>query len=355
MSKFSFTDAAGKTFELIGPPGATAEQARAIFDQQVNTGSLVGLQTGNIVSATTQVNGGLASAVSQLGRLRAPQLGFDLSNTPVNQALNAADFVQQRAPSFGLGPLTSSDLQGLKAQAAAQSGQTATQISADLGVGKFGLDVNKLESTGYVKPGTAASLSKAPPPAVSQSDINAAERINSEGGNTTPEQVARNRQLNSFLTPGAFTGKNGASSLTDVLGDANLQDKIQSDVLKQSYQGLVQSGVTEQLRDTKQLAAALQTAAVFDVKTAENFVKGLEVTDISQVKVVAKAAEFATGFAAKFAGFLSKGGPLETGITRPVGVTNTVNRSTVDASVTSILGNPKIPSPTFVPPTQQSK
>jgi hypothetical protein len=340
-----------QTFDVIGPPGATVEQAREVFNQQRTTGSLVGLKPGDVVNAFTQVESGLAAAASQLGGLRLPATGFDLSNVPINQALTAANFVQQRAPSFSLGPLTSSDLQGLKAQAVAQSGQAADQISASLGVGKYGLDINKLESTGVVKPGTANSLSKAPPPSVNQADIDEAERINSEGGDITPEQVARNRQLNSFLTPNAFTGKNGASSLTDVLGDGNLQDKIQSDVLKQSYQSLVQSGVTEQLRDPKQLAAVLQTAAVFDVKTAENFVKGLDVANISQVKSVAKAAEFAKSFAAKFATLLSKGGPLETGITRPVGVANTVDRATVDASVTSILGNPKIPSPTFVPPT----
>ena len=353
MSKFSFTDASGKVFEVIGPPGATAAQAREIFNQQANTGSLVGLQPGDVVSAGTQFNNGLSAAASQLGSLRPPATGFNLSTVPVSQALTAADFVQQPAPSFGLGPLTSSDLQGLKAQAAAQSGQNTNQISADLGVGKYGLDVSKLESAGIVKPGTAASFSKAPPPSVTQADIDEAKRVNSNGGNVTPEQVARNRQLNSFLTPNAFTGKNGASRLTDVLDDSNLQDKIQSDVLKQSYQGLVQSGIVEQLRDPKQLAAVLQTAAVFNVSTAANFVKGLAVPNISAVKTVAKAAEFAQGFAAKFAGLLSKGSPLETGIKRPVGVDNTVDRSTVDASVTSILGNPKIPTPTFIPSSQR--
>lgn len=338
-----------QTFDVVGPPGATVEQAREVFNQQRATGSLVGLKPGDVLDANVQFESGLAAAASQLGGLRPPTTGFDLSNVPVSQALTAANFAQQRVPSFSLGPLTSSDLQGLKAQAAAQSGQAVDQISADQGVGKYGLDVSKLESAGVVKPGTASSLSKAPPPSVTQADIDEAERINSEGGDITAEQVARNRQLNSFLTPNAFTGKNGAGRLTDVLDDSNLQDKIQSDVLKQSYQGLVQSGVTEQLRDPKQLAAALQTAAVFDVKTAENFVKGQSVPNISEVKTVAKAAEYAKGFAAKFATLLSKGGPLETGIKRPVGVSNTVNRSTVNASVTGILGNPKIPSPTFIP------
>ena len=51
MSKFSFTSADGQTFELLGPPGATVEQARAIFDQQTRSGGLVGLRGGDVVSA----------------------------------------------------------------------------------------------------------------------------------------------------------------------------------------------------------------------------------------------------------------------------------------------------------------
>lgn len=341
-----------QTFEVQGPPGATVEQAREIFNKQLNTGSLVGLVPGEVLSAATQAISGLDSAVSQLGSLRLASLRlptFDLSDVSVSSAITAASFVQQQVPNFSLGNLDSSDLQGLLAQAAALTAQSADQISAEAGIGKFGLDIDKLESTGFIKPGIASAFAKRARPEVSQQDIDEAARINAEGGDITPEQVSRNRQLNSFLTPSAFTGKAGVSGLLDILSDTNIQNKIQGDVLKNSYQSLLESGLVETLQDPKQLAAALQTAATFGIATAEKFAKGQLSDNIAKVKSVAKAAEYAKSFATKFSEQLSSGSPLETGIKRPQGATKTVNRTTVNASVTSILGNLKIPTPTFMP------
>jgi hypothetical protein len=238
--------------------------------------------------------------------------------------------------------------------------QSADQISAAKGVGKFGLNINQLESTGFVKPGTAQSFARAPAAAASQQDIEEAAKINAEGGNITPEQVARNRQLNSFLTPSVFTGKLGVSNLNGVLKSENIQNVIQGDVLKQSYTALVNSGLAQNLKGSaSQVAAAVQTAATFGVQTAENLVKGIQTENFSAVAGVAKAAEYAKNFATglingafgKVAGLFSRGGSIYAGVARPQGASNTVNRSTVDASVTAILGNAKIPTPTFAPRT----
>ena len=298
MSKFSFTSSDGQVFEVAGPPGATLEQARAIFDQQVSSGGLVGLRPGETVSAVTQASAGLQSAVSQVG-LRLPnateQAFGQLRNVQLINPISTADFVNQAAPNFNLGPLTNADVQGLLSQAAAQSGQGLTAVSADRGIGKFGLDISKLESTGFIKPGTAQSYANAGAPAVSQQDIDEATRINAEGGDTTAEQVARNRQFNSFLTPSFFTGKNGVSNLQTVLSNDAVQNNIQGDVLKQSYDLLTRSGVTQGL-SVERLGGLVQTASKFDVKTAVDFAKGLEVKNASEVLSVAKAGEYATSF-----------------------------------------------------------
>lgn len=55
-----------ETFKIKGPPGMTYEQAKAVFDQQVNSGGLVGFKVGDTASAATQAAAGLASAQSQL-------------------------------------------------------------------------------------------------------------------------------------------------------------------------------------------------------------------------------------------------------------------------------------------------
>lgn len=350
-----------QTFEVIGPPGATVEQAREIFNRQRTSGSLVGLAPGDVVSAGTQAAAGLSSALSQVRSLpntTADSLTAGLRNISISNPVSLSDFAKQTTPNFSLGPLNPQDVQGLMAQTAATVKQSADQVSAAKGVGKFGLNINQLESTGFVKPGTAQSFARAPAPSVTQKDIEEATKINAEGGDITPEQVARNRQLNSFLTPSVFTGKLGVANLGGVLRSENIQNNIQGDVLKQSYNSLVNSGVIQNLRgNASQIAATVQTAAEFGVKTAENLVNGRLTENFSAVASVAKAAEYAKNFATglvndafgKVAGLFSRGGSIYAGVTRPQGVKNTVNRSTVNSSVTNILGNAKIPTPTFVP------
>ena len=298
MSKFSFTSADGQTFELLGPPGATVEQARAIFDQQTRSGGLVGLRAGDVVSANTQAAAGLRSALSQVG-IRLPssveQAFASLKNVPVDSPITAADFIKQPTPNFSLGPLDSSNLQALMAQNAAQTGQGINQVSADAGIGKFGLKLPQLESTGFVKPGTTAAYEKTPPPAVTQADRDEAAKINAEGGDITAEQVARNRQLNSFLTPSVFTGKDGVKNLQTVLADENVQNIIQQTGLKQNYDLLVRTGVTVGLTADR-VGGLLEAASKFDPKTAVDWAKGLEVKNIDGTKLAVKAGEYATNF-----------------------------------------------------------
>ena len=47
--------------------------------------------------------------------------------------------------------------------------------------------------------------------------------------------------------------------------------------------------------------------------------------------------------------FGGRGGSIYAGVRRPQGVSNTVNRDTVNASVTAIIGNAKISTPSFSP------
>ena len=64
MSIFKFDNpVTGQQVEIKGAPTLTAGQARVIFDQQLKAGSLVGLTTGDVVSAATQAADGLAGVV----------------------------------------------------------------------------------------------------------------------------------------------------------------------------------------------------------------------------------------------------------------------------------------------------
>jgi len=71
MGNFNFTLPNGKLFEIKGPPGLSLEQAKAIFDKQAETGSLVGIKPGDVLSAATQAAQGLSSAQSILSQAQS--------------------------------------------------------------------------------------------------------------------------------------------------------------------------------------------------------------------------------------------------------------------------------------------
>ena len=61
MSIFKFDNpVTGQQVEIKGAPTLTSVQAKAIFDQQLKAGSLVGLTTGDVISAATQAEIGRA-------------------------------------------------------------------------------------------------------------------------------------------------------------------------------------------------------------------------------------------------------------------------------------------------------
>jgi hypothetical protein len=84
MSTFNFTNSKGESFEVRGPEGMTEDQARAIFDQQSNTGSLNGLSIGAAISAATQLAGGLSSASAMLSQATAGLKGILPPGTNLN-------------------------------------------------------------------------------------------------------------------------------------------------------------------------------------------------------------------------------------------------------------------------------
>jgi hypothetical protein len=66
MSIFKFDNpVTGQQVEIKGAPTLTSAQAKAIFDQQLKAGSLVGLTTGDVISAATQAADGLPGASAQ--------------------------------------------------------------------------------------------------------------------------------------------------------------------------------------------------------------------------------------------------------------------------------------------------
>ena len=123
MSNFTFKSPNGETFEIKMPSGATFDQAKAIFDQQVKSGGLVGFKVGDAVSAATQAADGLAAAAPQLaqGLASAAKLlppGTDTSAITAALGPNGAGVAGQISSALsGAGPALSSTITGASAGA----------------------------------------------------------------------------------------------------------------------------------------------------------------------------------------------------------------------------------------------
>ena len=343
MSIFSFTNPVnGQPFEIKGPPGLSLDQAKAIFDKPVSAGSLVGFKKGDVLSAATQAADGLAGAQAQLAQA-AKGIGGDLSgaiknipgvgdiaaqaqsvasktlseissvvsNLPVANGINVADFAKQGASLVPIQGLGISDVTAAMSSASKLVGQASSTISDTLGAGKFGFDASQLESVGVLKPGTAATYLK-------------------QGINSLTDVLK---------SPAVFTGKDGINSLDSLLGSVPTQDGIQQQLMSQGLNAVKQLGIPTDKLSTASLAG-LANAAAKSIPTTLDWAKGLPLPADIKSKLDTAARDGA--FAADFANFKIDD-PMKAVIT-PLPAVDTVNRQTVDAASKRIVGNDKVPT-----------
>ena len=368
MASFSFTLPNGKLFEVKAPPGFSLEQAKAAFDKQAETGSLVGLKPGDVLSAATQAAQGLASAqalVSQAqsgfgsaltGALGAAggALGGSLAGvadgltgavgkavsesgvaaivtggaataidtinktiagTPLTNEINVADFAKQIPGVEAIGPLTDVDVTAVMAQAKKLVDQAGTIVTDAKGLGEFGLSPAQLESAGFLKPGMAEYV---------------------KSGASTVTDLLK--------SPAAFTGKDSVTAVQGLLDNFVKQGLIQQGEMKKGLDALKAFGIPTDLLSAAGAAGAALNAAI-DPAAAAAFLKNIPGIggDLAE-KFLANTRDGA------FAADLVKKIPPEfKAEVIPVPTANTVNRETVTAAVTRVLGNPKIPEPNYGP------
>jgi hypothetical protein len=354
MSKFSFTGPGGEVYEVEGPSGATVEQARAIFDQQINTGGLTGIPVGGLVNAVTQATGGLSAAIAQIGPAsfaQAQQLGSainlpDLRGMPIPNPIGVSDFVGTTVSQQNIGAINPAQIQGLIAQTSTSVGQAASAITNTKGLGKFGLNADQLQLSGLIKPGLA-------------------EQINLDPSKFT----------SILSSPTSWTGKSGATDLTSVLGNERLQTTVQQGLMNVNFDQLKQVGAISGTEAASQLGPLLNNSTKFGLGNATEWLKtapslgslgslvsgsgiggllagaagGAPAALISQMNNFAKSAEFAQAFAGLNADISGGGNPLEAGVQAAKGFTNTVNRSNLNEAVKKVIGNSKISVPDFAP------
>lgn len=321
MGVYNFTDSSGASFAIKGE-GITEAQARAIFDQQATAGSLVGLKSGQSISAATQALGGLTTAQSQVAQglasgITATLPGIDsvkqlqglTSNLPVSNGVNVSDIAQQSTALTGIDQATATDVRGAMSQAAKLVGQPANQISNDLGVGKYGLEVTQLELTGYVKLGTA-------------------EKYLADGTNTVTDVLK---------SPTVWTGKDNINNQAGLLDNVSKQDLVQTGLMIAGVAGLKSNGVATQILGGAALAGSALVAAK-GVEGAVDWIKGrLPGAESQELSQLARDGTFGADFASnKISDAMSQQFPALPAV-------DTVDRATLNAATGRVLGDPKIP------------
>jgi len=231
MAQFKYTLPSGKKFTLTAPAGTTQAQADYTFYSQVAAGALVGFSAGQHIGGAQT-----AAAKFVLSRLDRGTAGVsdqvvlsivnglpsingipNLINVPLQNPITQADIantgVNNTYTAPAIGPLNSSQVQGLLAQVANFINQPANTMSNTTGIGMYGLDCQQLEMSGYVKPGTYQQFIFDPSPLV---DVVSA--------------------------PGIWTGQNGINSVDDFLNSPGAQNDAMATLMSNGYDSLTATG-----------------------------------------------------------------------------------------------------------------
>lgn len=394
-----------QTFEIKGPPGMTAEQAKAIFDQQVKTGGLVGFKPGEVLSAATQAAQGLPEAQALLAQAQSGisgalgsipgatsafgsisktigaaggALGGSVAgiaagvtgvigqavssitgaassianqalavgkalvgtsasvgslattaistinknlSTPVANPIDITGFCKAPAALTSIASMTQSEVTGVLAQAIQSVGQAADIMSDAKGVGEFGLDINQLEKAGIVKPGMAALA-------------------NSTGAALTDV----------LKSPAAFTGKDGIKNIQTLLNSPATQAALQQGLMASGIKDMAAIGIPVDKLSPQGLAGIALNAAK-SVPGTEAFLKGGTIPNDPTGAVKSAFENNVRDGAFAVALTDAKIPPAFKEVETPEPKSNTVNRDTLNAASTRVVGNDKVPEPNYGPPT----
>lgn len=246
MAQYFYTLPSGAEFTMTVADDITRDQADYIFYSQVAAGTFVGYNVGQqLVSLPTdRVNFELSRLDRGTAGVDDVELAVILNRTPVVDPLNQADYVGLPI-GYGppaIGPLSPQQVRALVTQTAVSTDQPAEEVTVELGCGLYGQNCVQLEKAGYLKPGTATRFM-----------------------DNDPIDLPNPKNFVEILrTPSVWTGKDGVTSLEKYLSDPIKQTQAQVDLMKQSYQALVGSGL---VKDIVSNPVSLVTGQVFNGQT----------------------------------------------------------------------------------------
>lgn len=375
-----------QTFEVKGPPGLTYEQAKAIFDQQVKTGSLVGYKPGDVLSAATQAAAGLPGAQAVLEQSLSGVTGILGPGIPgatqaIGSLTQAAGGVNralvqgaQAAGALGVaGPAVASANELVAT--VQRSGSTAitsvetlnnvirtAAVTAPIDVADFSKTATAVTGFGSltVTDVTAVvaqtkNLVAQPPTAVSNTkgvgsvglDVQQLESAGLVKPGTAALVTATAATAAAVLkSPTVWTGKDGITSLGTLTSNSAAQEAVLQGLMVKGVNDLAAVGIPVASLSAQGLAGTAMCAAKSPA-AAEAFLKGLPIPGDAAGEL--KAAFDANIRDGAFAVALAEGKIPDAfkEIDIPFPASGTVNRDTLNAAVGRIVGNDKVPIPNY--------
>lgn len=306
----------GELTTAVGAAGtainnATTELSAAVGTAWEGVSSTVSSAASTVSSAVSGITTGIGTALAPVTAAAG-----GLINQAVSLPINPGMILKQIPAIRNIGGLNTGQVTSLLASTALSVGQSAGQISNNKGVGAFGFSPVQLEQVGLIKPGTISKFGQQAP------------------------------NLTSFLSsPTIWTGKNGVNSLSGLLNNPNLQNRVQQDLMQQGFSQLQKTGVLKGLESSPQIGGLINTAVRFGPAAVTNWVKGqANAAIVNQISKVFKNSQFASILGQAVGSFI--GGASQ----RPVniaGITNTVNRVPVNTAVVGVIGNAKVQPPDY--------
>ena len=235
-------------------------------------------------------------------------------------AITTADYVTEPMAEISIGSIEPEQVTGMVAQASKLVPQDFNEISNDYGVGKFGFSAQQLEVAGYLKPGTV--------------------EFYLSDGTASLETV--------LSSPSVWTGQNGVTSLVNVLNDANLQNNMQISLYNIGLQQLRATGLVVGNELPDQLAGLVQAASKYGPRVVKSWVDGTIENEelLADLNARIRSTQYAINLVQQ-----KVPEPLQGYSVVGSSAANTVNRSTIDKAVESVIDNPKVQSPDYSPPT----
>ena len=242
-----------------------------------------------------------------------------IEDVAVTDGIEASDVLTQDPAEIPVGSMTVEQTTAVLAQTALEVDQAPDAISVDKGIGKYGLSAQQLEAAGYLKPGTVDTYLQDP------------------------------AALESVLaSPSVWTGKSDIVNLDNLLADPKLQSVTQNEIMISALEGLKKSGVITGKESPAELAPFVQVASNFGVDDTVSWVKGQAPAElVNQMNSVAKNGQYAVSLVDRANINLSGIAPIGGSFI------GTTERQEIDAALTDILGDAKIPAPIYADQTNE--